>query len=792
MSTKHTIKTLYIVHHSHTDIGYTDLQERIITAQVEHIRDAISMLNAPENAEFRWNCETLYCVEQFLKDATKVEQDSFFALARENRIGISGNYLNFNDLADYRVLTRRLKYLAKLLSDNGVPMKTAMTADINGISMGQRDAMLENGVEFLFTNIHTHHGMYPLFQNQNAYWWENAKGQRLLVWNGEHYNLGNALGLKPNPIVYGMDRNYFGGEAIDNAVDTFNNHLEHYFTECEDNGYKYDFIVTSVSGVFSDNAPPCDEIVRLIESYREKYGDSTTLKMVSLQELYAEIKDRIANAPVYKGDLNDWWANGVGSTPYAVKHYRAAVRMLRMAETLSPEAVQEHTDELHMAEDNLLLYAEHTWGHSATITNPYETLVTDLDIRKTSYASKAHEAAARLRDRAAKKLGASFNYYAVNGKVRAVNTGNVAAVLPVEFYVETSAMKNVCLTDADGKVIKTQVSAHPRGILISFTDTFKPNETKEYTYKDVPAPSVAVNTRHAYVGAELVQDVVNDYSTVRYKLPYTLENPWLKISYEVKKGFTSFWNKNAECEMLQEGDAKFFTPIYERTNIKTDVYTERRLLGRNIRGIHAERFWGEMTNIEVIDCGEVFTTMKFTFSLEGMEHCSLLIKMYNDLPRLDFTLRTAKTLSSDIESVYLPLTLNMPEKEIWFEKGTEPFRPGVDQIPGTCMEYWMSDIGAVVNSKKGAALIYTPDTALIYQGDMKHHEIQLCNGDTKNNTRDIYSWIMNNTWETNFKMDLSGFGEFSYRLELSDNTDSSSLFNGMKQKENGAYTYIVK
>ena len=24
---------------------------------------------------------------------------------------------------------------------------------------------------------------------------------------------------------------------------------------------------------------------------------------------------------------------------------------------------------------------------------------------------------------------------------------------------------------------------------------------------------------------------------------------------------------------------------------------------------------------------------------------------------------------------------------------------------------------------------------------------------------------MNNTWETNFKMDLSGFGEFCYRLE---------------------------
>ena len=36
-------------------------------------------------------------------------------------------------------------------------------------SMGQRDAMIENGVEFLYTNIHTHHGMYPLYQNQKPY-----------------------------------------------------------------------------------------------------------------------------------------------------------------------------------------------------------------------------------------------------------------------------------------------------------------------------------------------------------------------------------------------------------------------------------------------------------------------------------------------------------------------------------------------------------------------------------------------------------------------------------------------
>ena len=34
----HTIKTVYVVHHSHTDIGYTDLQERVVQGQVNYIR----------------------------------------------------------------------------------------------------------------------------------------------------------------------------------------------------------------------------------------------------------------------------------------------------------------------------------------------------------------------------------------------------------------------------------------------------------------------------------------------------------------------------------------------------------------------------------------------------------------------------------------------------------------------------------------------------------------------------------------------------------------------------------
>ncbi len=54
----------------------------------------------------------------------------------------------------------------------------------------------------------------------------------------------------------------------------------------------------------------------------------------------------------------------------------------------------------------------------------------------------------------------------------------------------------------------------------------------------------------------------------------------------------------------------------------------------------------------------------------------------------------ARPSPTDIESVFLPLSLSLEENQkLYLNKGAEAFRPGVDQLPGTCMEYYMSDDG---------------------------------------------------------------------------------------------------
>lgn len=792
------IKTLYVIHHSHTDIGYTDLQERVIDTQVDYIHTVLKMMKMPEYQEFRWNCETLFCVEEFWKEATEEEKKEFCELAAAGRIGLSATYLNFTDLLDNEVATDRLAEWKAYFDAHHVPMKTSMVADINGISMGYRDALLDNGVEFLFTNIHCHHGMYPLYQNQTPYFWENTKGQRLLVWNGEHYNLGNVLGLKPEANNSYMQKMYTGKAGdLGEPVEKLHTNLVNYLNECEEQGYKYNFIITSVSGVFSDNAPPAGDILENIQAYNKKYGTETEIRMVSLQELYAAIKDELTDAPVYHGDLTDWWADGVGSTPYAVKHYKEAQHKYHLCERLDRKAGEKYPELWRTAQDNLMLYAEHTWGHSSTITNPYDTMVLNLDIRKNSYASKAHEASAKIMNRIMKEKGDLLRYYNTSGKIRVYPTAKTEGPQAVEFYIETLNMPAAEVRDSEGNVLNCQVSEHPRGRRISFVDTFKPGEPKEYTYARKEAVPEKMNTRQCYMGAERVRDVVNSYDAETYHLPYYYENKYFMLSYRAQEGIQSLIDKRTGKELLGKGEAPFFTPMYQVTELKNhgylcQEYAERSLMGRNIRGAHAKLYCAKLEDIVVEERGPVFTILRLQYTMPGSIHTEVILKFYEEIPRIDFTMHLGKTISMNEENVFLPLNLNFEDCSLYLRKGKEAFRPGIDQIPGTCMEYYMSDDGIAYTSPEGGALIATHDTPLVYMGEMKHHPIMLCDGKEENNQRPVYSWVMNNKWETNFKMDLSGFGEYRYSLWLSSESDPEKAMDELKEKTFDPYVMIVE
>lgn len=492
----------------------------------------------------------------------------------------------------------------------------------------------------------------------------------------------------------------------------------------------------------------------------------------------------------FTGKRLTYRAASKGATPYAVKHYREAQRRYALARRLEPQLGEKSPALCRTAEDNLLLYAEHTWGHSSTITNPYDTMVLNLDARKSSYASKAHEAASQLLGRTAAEKGDILRYYNTSGKLRVIAPNRAQGLQAVEFYLENWDLPRARIVREDGVELPCQVSAHPRGKRLTFLDDFSQASQREYTFQPLPALADTLNSRKCYVGAERVRDIVNDYDTFTYRLPYGFENHWFRLEYRQGEGVTALVEKRTGRDLLGEGAAPFFTPLYEVTPLTAQdratpcpEESARRAIGRNIRGQQARLSVGQLEQVLCVEHGEVFTELRLCFRLPGTVKADVLVKFYEALPRVDFRLQLGKTLSSEIESVFLPMSLSLDGgQSLYLKKGGEAFRPGVDQLPGTCMEYSMSDDGLAYVCPQGSALIASYDVPLFYFGEMAHHPIRLCDNREENNRRPVYSWVMNNTWETNFKMDLSGFGEYRYTLWLSGETDPQRAMEELRER----------
>lgn len=776
------IRNLYLIHHTHTDIGYTDYQEKILRKHVNIIRDLRNVVTD----DFKWNCETLFAVERFLEEATDEEKEEFFSLVEKKRIGISGTYYNFSDSVDIPHLTRRVNETLEVFRKRGIKVDSAMIADVNGISLGNLDSYLDTGVEFLFTNIHCHHGQYPLYGVSKPYFWKSMKtGRRMLVWNGEHYNCANAWGLT-YPKRSNMENDPdFEKKEFSTALETSIRSIRDYISELYSENYKYSFIISAISGVFNDNAPPNTKIGDIVKAINERMKGELEVRMVTLSELYELIKDECADAPEYTGDLNDWWSYGVGSSPYATKHYLEAVRKQRSAELFAEKEEDLSKDLTRRYEDGMLLYAEHTFGYSSSIYNPSDTMCSNLDIRKTSYASLANENANLNMLRIYEKYGESYKCYDREGDITVVHKGEDKLVA-VEFNLDVGLFYNVeVVCKETGEVMDSQVKIPPRGTDIAFYDYFRKGEVKHYHYKELPPVKRHINTKHAYTGSEGIRDIESSYEGEEARMNYSLTSPFFSVSYKVGDRITSVFDKEEGRELLESGEFTLLNPVYQRSKVRHPE--ERHDLGRNIRSQHAETFQAKIVGIRNKVIGSVFNSVTLDMEMEGAEKLSLTLKAYHRIKRLDVTFELFKTLSSDIESVFLPLSL-AGMKSLYFNKGGAYFRPGVEQIPGSCMEYYLLTDGLVYDSGSARYRVALLDAPLVYQGSMDHHLIRLCDNREENNLRPLYSWIMNNNWETNFRLALSGISEFRYSI-VKEEADVKKSFENLSY--DGLETIVV-
>ena len=80
---------IWLVHHSHVDIGYTEPQEIILRKQAEFVAQALDYCTAtdalPPGERFCWTCEVAWTVKAFLARFPE-RADEFFRRVREEEV----------------------------------------------------------------------------------------------------------------------------------------------------------------------------------------------------------------------------------------------------------------------------------------------------------------------------------------------------------------------------------------------------------------------------------------------------------------------------------------------------------------------------------------------------------------------------------------------------------------------------------------------------------------------------------------------------------------------------------
>ncbi len=738
--------TIYIVQHSHIDIGYTEKQEIITDFHRQFMRQAVAFAVSPAqkdrdpNCRFKFTCEGFWQVEQFLAHATAGERRDFIRALKEGVMELTSSYLHFTELPDQEMLRRSISFAADFARREGIPLAAAMECDINGLSWGMADAQTEAGVRYLSMNVNNYHGGYPFGRPLVPFWWESPSGRRLLVWNGLTYHKANLFGLMGGPTpdddpgVPGL-KIPSSGKWIDiQDISVAERKVFPLLDWLEQSGYPFDFLPLMGSGLYTDNSPAGEQYCRILRQWNDKHGSRVLIRTATLAEFFARLEKHAASLPVHRGEWTDWWSDGVAATPVDTLIYRNAQRTRHVIDMLDPNRETVSEKARIELDKKLMLYAEHTFGFSNTVVP--KLLSHQVFVRKSKHAIDADQMASAALYQILRRRGEGefqdrrpLDYKVINPlktPVRAV------AAFSVKHWDTPAIAGNCRVVDQTGREYASQFERVPGGWSIRVVAELAAGETRGF--KLLPEPKTSETP--APEGD-------------------AFENAFYRIAWRNGQGITSWKDLGSSRELLDTATAGALgRPVYQ-------IFPGADRPKQGHDHPRSEITAGQLTRIRRIASGKVFEQWEFQFEVPGATSYALLATFYRELPQIELTVRLMKTDVRDPEGMYTLFPFAASSGTWYLDKPGAPIRPGLDQLPQACCDYYCLQHGAAVAGNDCGAVFATLDAPLIHIGGLKLWRYTT----SIEPTGPIYSWLTNNKWDTNFKISCGGAYDFRYVLQ---------------------------
>jgi len=730
---------IYFVQHSHTDVGYTRPQSEILAEHMRYIDYALDYCDKtdglPDDAKFRWTCESSWVTREYLRSRPAAQVERFKKRIAEGRIEVTGMYANMAEIADENVMYDFLQPL-KVFNKLGIPVKTAMQNDVNGVAWCMPDYFRNTGIKYLNMGINETRSIRP-FDKPTCFWWEAPSGERLLAFRANTYHDGNIYGL------------------VNNSPNFAANVLWH-LADLESGGYPFDRVAIQFSGYYTDNSPPSTAASERVRLWNEKY-EYPKMRLSVVSEFFEYVEKNWGDKlPVYRNAWLDWWTDGYGSTSRETAEVRKTQNMKQVDEglfamvsmmggDLSP-SLEDNMD--HISE-NAIFFDEHTCGADESISRPYSENSTKQWLQKGAYAWEALKKVTLLNEEALARFQeflkkADFPVVYVINSMGWKRSGDIQLFIDNEVIPVENKVKIIDLST--GKEVPAQILSKRR-------------EGAYWIIEVTDIPAMGYKALKIEVTDQAASDETETNSEV-------LENKFYKLIIDNATGsIKSLFDKDLNQELVDNSNPYNIGQLVRETSAKRDKAPFIHTTVSNVK-------------VEPGTNGPVWESIRIVSDLDGFEKgtdgspkgIELEIRLYKNVKKAEFRYMARKLILTDPEALYVAFPFSMPDSRIVFETIGGTLTQG-QQLPGSASDWNTSQNFVSVRGKKGQIIIVSNEAPLWQFSDFNMGKFERY---PKKGKTWLYSWVMNNYWFTNFRAYQEG--GFSWGYQLTSTADTSNTY----------------
>jgi hypothetical protein len=368
---------LFLVPHTHLDVGYTDYQPKVAEVQSRAIDEAIQMIH--DHPDFRFSPDGYWCVRQFLAERTEEQQRLLFEAIKEKKFFVPTVEASLlTGFPALETLIRSLYPAFEFNQKHGGDADYVDITDVPSYSWSYASVMAAAGLKYFAAGSDNYRAPVLLqghLHEKAPFWWEGPDGGRILMWYSRHYHQMMSLFGLPPTIVGGHDS------------------LPLYLQIYSRPDYKSDAAI--IYGTQVENTDLFPQQATLVEEWNKIYA-FPHLKYSGFAEAISYIAGQFGDAlPVERGDGGPYWEDGIISTARSAALEReteqralAAEKFSTLSSLINPR-LRPDVKMLKQLWNDMVLYDEHTWGAARSVQHPKsEQTVGQLAI-KEEFASAA-------------------------------------------------------------------------------------------------------------------------------------------------------------------------------------------------------------------------------------------------------------------------------------------------------------------------------------------------------------------------------------------------------------------